>query len=58
VLAVQPALGDVGHASEPVQILGLEEQEPVLAGQSPAGLDLFPDRQEATVAEQGRRDHG
>jgi hypothetical protein len=33
----------VGHAPDAEEIAGLEEQEAVLSGETPARLDLVPD---------------
>jgi hypothetical protein len=39
----------VGHAPETQEIFGLEEKQPVVAGEAPAGLDLVPDGRQARV---------
>src|SRR5207247_4422349 len=52
LIAVKARLGEVGHAAESVKILGLEEEQAVLAAEPLPTLDLVPNRSETGVAEQ------
>src|SRR6185503_17765901 len=58
LVAVPPGLEEVGHAAHPVQIVGGEEHEPILAGQALSALDLLPDRVEEGIAESRWSGHG
>src|SRR5262249_21469110 len=51
LLAVPASLGEVGQASEPVQVLGLEEELAVLSAQPLVDADLVPDGMETGVTE-------
>ena len=39
----------IGHAPEAQEIVGLEEEQPVVAREAPPGLDLVPDSRQARV---------
>jgi len=39
----------IGHAPEAQEIVRLEEEEPVVAGEALPGLDLVPDSRQARV---------
>ena len=58
LVAVAARLGGVRETSHAVKILGLEEQEALVAVESLLGLYLVPERLEALIAEQGRSAHG
>src|SRR5215467_12484103 len=51
LIAVPARLGEVGQATEPVQVLGLEKELAVLAAQPLIGADLVPDGMETGVTE-------
>ncbi len=58
LVSMLPGLDHVRHAADGVEVLGLEEGEPVLTGEALAALHLVPDRGEAGVADPRMRRSG
>src|SRR5690348_17664663 len=54
LVAVSPGLGEVRHAADRMQVIGLEEDEAVGAGEALSGLDLLPDIGQSGIADTRR----
>jgi hypothetical protein len=55
---MEPRLGEVGHPAEPVEIVGPEEDEPVVTSQPLTGLDLVPERYKLSIEDEGGQSGG